>query len=175
MGGEGFEPPKAKPTDLQSVLVDHLSIRPKWVPAGGRGGKSTVETAASQTTRVLHAAIVDFAPGSARAARTSTQHLMALRSRPIIATEAARPRFDLPACIARPAPMRTRFEASIDSARTLLIAPRPHADRPFRISGRILTLYPAPRAFACRSAPPAPPQRRRGEESTRHAGLPPWT
>ena len=29
VGGEGFEPPKAKPTDLQSVLVDHLSIRPK--------------------------------------------------------------------------------------------------------------------------------------------------
>ena len=28
MGEEGFEPSKAKPTDLQSVLVDHLSIRP---------------------------------------------------------------------------------------------------------------------------------------------------
>ena len=37
MGGEGFEPPKAKPTDLQSVLVDHLSIRPKWVPRGEAG------------------------------------------------------------------------------------------------------------------------------------------
>jgi hypothetical protein len=24
--GEGFEPPKAKPDDLQSPLVDHLSI-----------------------------------------------------------------------------------------------------------------------------------------------------
>ena len=28
MGEEGFEPSKAKPTDLQSVLVDHLSTRP---------------------------------------------------------------------------------------------------------------------------------------------------
>ena len=28
MGEVGFEPTKAKPTDLQSVLVDHLSIRP---------------------------------------------------------------------------------------------------------------------------------------------------
>jgi len=29
VGEEGFEPSKAKPTDLQSVLVDHLSIRPR--------------------------------------------------------------------------------------------------------------------------------------------------
>ncbi len=29
MGEEGFEPSKAKPTDLQSVLVDHLSTRPR--------------------------------------------------------------------------------------------------------------------------------------------------
>ena len=28
MGEVGFEPTKAKPTDLQSVLVDRLSIRP---------------------------------------------------------------------------------------------------------------------------------------------------
>jgi len=28
MGEEGFEPPKAMPTDLQSVLVVHLSILP---------------------------------------------------------------------------------------------------------------------------------------------------
>ena len=31
MGEVGFEPTKAKPTDLQSVLVDHLSIRPSHV------------------------------------------------------------------------------------------------------------------------------------------------
>ena len=29
--GEGFEPSKAKPTDLQSVLVDRLSIPPNTV------------------------------------------------------------------------------------------------------------------------------------------------
>ena len=28
VGGEGFEPSKAKPTDLQSALVDRLSIPP---------------------------------------------------------------------------------------------------------------------------------------------------
>ena len=28
MGGEGFEPPQALPTDLQSAPVDHLGIRP---------------------------------------------------------------------------------------------------------------------------------------------------
>ena len=28
MGGGGFEPPKAKPADLQSALVDRLSNRP---------------------------------------------------------------------------------------------------------------------------------------------------
>ncbi len=33
MGEVGFEPTKAKPTDLQSVLVDHLSIRPEMSAA----------------------------------------------------------------------------------------------------------------------------------------------
>ncbi len=28
MGGEGFEPPQAVPTDLQSAPVDHLGIPP---------------------------------------------------------------------------------------------------------------------------------------------------
>jgi len=40
MGGEGFETPKAKPTDLQSVLVDHLSIRPSCVSPPCDGSKS---------------------------------------------------------------------------------------------------------------------------------------
>ena len=30
MGGEGFEPPKAKPADLQSAPFDHSGIRPMW-------------------------------------------------------------------------------------------------------------------------------------------------
>ena len=36
MGEVGFEPTKAKPTDLQSVLVDHLSIRPEMSAASER-------------------------------------------------------------------------------------------------------------------------------------------
>ncbi len=39
MGGEGFEPPKVKPADLQSALVGRLSIRPA-VPAWGAGRRS---------------------------------------------------------------------------------------------------------------------------------------
>jgi hypothetical protein len=41
MGGEGFEPPEVKPADLQSALVGHLSIRPKWIPLGERDGDPT--------------------------------------------------------------------------------------------------------------------------------------
>ena len=39
VGGEGFEPPKVKPADLQSALVGRLSIRPA-VPAWGAGRRS---------------------------------------------------------------------------------------------------------------------------------------
>ena len=42
MGGEGFEPPEVKPADLQSALVGHLSIRPKWIPLGERDGDPTM-------------------------------------------------------------------------------------------------------------------------------------
>ena len=35
VGRAGFEPTKAKPTDLQSVLVDRLSISPKSEPMEG--------------------------------------------------------------------------------------------------------------------------------------------
>ena len=41
VGGEGFEPPEVKPADLQSALVGHLSIRPKWIPLGERDGDPT--------------------------------------------------------------------------------------------------------------------------------------
>ena len=30
MGREGFEPPKAEPTDLQSVSINHSANLPRW-------------------------------------------------------------------------------------------------------------------------------------------------
>ena len=46
MGGEGFEPPKAKPAGLQPAPFDHSGIRPSW-----RVEKSTAGLVTGQDVR----------------------------------------------------------------------------------------------------------------------------